>query len=81
MSRALRAEQHQGSLQIPREGAVPNMSIFRPFAILLTVALILPGVFILYDSSAPASGSLLAGVVLFSLALPFLHFLSSPAVI
>jgi hypothetical protein len=85
MSRALRAEQHQGSLQIPREGAVPNMSIFRPFAILLMVPLILPGVFILYDSmarrSAPASGSLLAGAVLFSLALPFLHFLSRPAVI
>ncbi len=85
MSGTVRAEEHEGSLQIPREGEVPNMRVFRPFAILLTVALISPGVFILYDSmarpSAPAFDSVRAGVVLFSIALPLPHFLSRPAVI
>jgi hypothetical protein len=85
MSRTVRAEEHEGSLQIPREGEVPNMRVFGGVAILLTVVLISPGVFILYDSmarrSAPDFDSVRAGVVLFSLALPFLHFLSRPAVI
>jgi len=85
MSRAVRAEEHEGSLQIPREGEVPNMRVFGGVAILLTVAVISPGVFILYDSmarrSTQAFDGVRAGVVLFSLALPFLHFLSRPAVI
>jgi hypothetical protein len=85
VSRSVRAEEHEGSLQIPREGEVPNMRVFRGVAILLTVALISPGIFILYDSmarrSAPASDGVIAGVVLFSLALALPHFLPRPAVI
>ncbi len=85
MSRTVRPEEHEGSLQIPSKGEVPNMRVFGGVAILLTVALISPGVFILCDSmarrSAPAFDSVRAGVVLFSLALPLPHFLSRPAVI
>jgi hypothetical protein len=85
VSRIVRAEEHERSLQIPREGEVPNMRVFRGVAILPTVVLISPGVFILCDSmarrGAPAFDGVTAGVVLFSLALPFLHFLSRPAVI
>ena len=85
MSGTVRAEAHEGSLQIPREAEVPNMRVFSGFAILHTVALISPGVLILDDSmarrSTPASGSIIAAVVLFSPALALPHFLSRPAVI
>jgi protein-S-isoprenylcysteine O-methyltransferase Ste14 len=60
------------------------MRVFGGFAILLTVVLILLGIFILYDSmtrrSAAASDSVIAGAVLFSLALTLLYFISKPAV-
>jgi hypothetical protein len=85
VSRSVRAEEHERSLQIPREGEVPNMRVFRGVAILPTVVLISPGVFILCDSmarrGAPASDAVIAGVVLFSPALALPHFLSGPAVI
>jgi hypothetical protein len=60
------------------------MRIFRGFAILLMVVLISLGIFILYDSlarrSAAASDNVIAGAVLFSLALTLLYFISRPAV-
>jgi len=84
MSRTLRAEEHEGLWHIPREGEVPNMRVFRGFAILLTVALISLGILILYDSmarrSAAASDAVIPGAVLFSLALTLLYILSRPTV-
>jgi protein-S-isoprenylcysteine O-methyltransferase Ste14 len=69
---------------VPGEEEVPKMRIFRGFAILFTVALISLGIFILYDSmarrSAAASDSVIAGAVLFSLALTLLYFISRPTV-
>jgi hypothetical protein len=60
------------------------MRIFRDFAILLTLALISLGIFILHDAmarrSAAASDSVIAGAVLFSLALTLLYFISRPTV-
>ena len=87
MSRALRAAEHEG-LCIHRYTAggreVPYMRIFRGFAILLSVALISVGIFILYDSmarrSAAGSDGVIVGAVLVSLALTLLYFLSRPAV-
>jgi len=58
------------------------MRVFKGFAILLTVAFISVGIFILYDPmarrSAAASDSVIPGAVLFSLALTLLYFLSRP---
>ena len=59
------------------------MRVFKGFAILLTVTMISVGIFMLYDSmaqrSAAASDKVIAGAVLFSLALTLLYFLSRPA--
>jgi hypothetical protein len=68
---------------MPQEGEVPNMRVFSGFAILLTVALVSLGIFVLCDSmtrrSAAASDGVIAGAVLFSLALTLLYFLPRPA--
>jgi len=83
-SRTFRAEEHESLSHMPQEGKVPNMRIFRGFAIVFTVALISLGIFILYDSmaqrSAAASDSVVPGAVLFSLALTLLYFISRPTV-
>jgi hypothetical protein len=59
------------------------MRVFSGFAILLTVALVSLGIFVLCDSiarrSAAASNGIIAGAVLCSLALTLLHFLPRPA--
>jgi uncharacterized membrane protein YgdD (TMEM256/DUF423 family) len=59
------------------------MRVFSGFAILLTVALVSLGIFVLCDSmarrSASASDSVMAGVVLFSLALTLFCFPPRPA--
>jgi len=68
---------------MPQEGEVPNMSVFSGLAILITVVLVSLGIFVLCDSiarrSAEVSDSVLAGAVLFSLALILLYFLPRPA--
>jgi hypothetical protein len=59
------------------------MSVFRGFAILLTVELVSLGIFALCDSmarrSAAVSDSVIASAVLFSLALTLPYFLPRPA--
>jgi len=59
------------------------MRVFSGFAILLTVALVSLGIFVLCDSmarrGAAASDRIMTGAVLFSLALTLLYFLSRPA--
>jgi len=59
------------------------MRVFKGFAILLTVTMISVGTFMLYDPmaqrSAAASDSVIAGAVLFSLALTLLYFRPRPA--
>ena len=83
MSWTVRAEKHEGSSHMPQEGEVPNMSVFSGFAILLTVALVALGTFVLCDSmagrSAAASDGVLGGAVFFSLPLTLLYFLPRPA--
>ncbi len=83
MSWTFRAEEHEGLSQMPQEGEVPNMSVFSGFAILITVVLVSLGIFVLCDSIAPRSAevsdSVLAGAVLFSLAIILLYFLPRPA--
>ena len=82
MSWTLRAEEHEGLSQMPQEGEVPHMSVFSGFAILITAVLVSLGIFVLCDSiarrSAEISDSVLAGAVLFSLALTLLYFLPLP---
>jgi hypothetical protein len=60
------------------------MRVFRGFAIILTVALISLGIFILYDPlarrSAAASDGVIPGAVLFTFALVLLYFLARPTV-
>jgi len=83
MSWTFRAEKQEGSSPIPQEREVPNMSVFSGFAILLTVALVALGIFVLCDSmarrSAAASDGVLAGAVFFSRPLTLLYFLPRPA--
>jgi uncharacterized membrane protein YgdD (TMEM256/DUF423 family) len=83
VSWTFRAEKHEGLSQMPQEGEVPNMRVFSGFAILLTVALVSLGIYVLCDStarrSAAASDAVIAGAVLFSLALTLLYFLPRPA--
>jgi len=68
---------------MPQEGEVPNMSVFSGFAILDTVVLVSLGIFVLRDSiarrSTEVSDSVLAGAVLFSLALTLPYFLPRSA--
>jgi hypothetical protein len=68
---------------MPQEGEVPKMRVFSGLAILLTVALVSLGIFVLCDSvvrrSAAASDSVMAGARLFSLALTLLYFRPRPA--
>ncbi len=68
---------------MPQEGEVPNMSVFSGFAILLTVALVSLGIFVLCDSSArrsaAASDGVIASAVFFSLPLTLLYFLPRPS--
>jgi hypothetical protein len=72
--------------QMPQEGEDPNMNVFSGFAILLTVALVSLGIFVLRGCigrrSAAAPDGVMAGAVLFSfsLVLTLLYFLSWPAV-
>ena len=60
------------------------MRAFRGFAIALMLALISLGIFILYNSmarrSAAAADSVIAGAVLFSLALTLLYYISRPTI-
>jgi len=79
MSWTVRAEKHEGSSHMPQEGEVPNMSVFSGFAILLTVALVSLGIFVLCDSSARWSDDVIASAVFFSLPLTLLYFLPRPA--
>ncbi len=83
MTCTFRAKEHEAFSQMPQEGEVPNMRVFSGFAILLTVALVSLGIFVLCDSvvrrSAAASDSVMAGAGLFSLALTLLYFRSRPA--
>ena len=83
MTCTFRAKEHEASSQMPQEGEVPNMRAFSGFAILLTVALVSLGIFVPCDSmarrSAAASDTVMAGAVLFSLALTLLYFLPRPA--
>jgi len=83
MTCTFRAKQHEAFSQMPQEGEVPNMRVFSGFAILLTVALVSLGIFVLCDSmarrGAAASDRIMTGAVLFSLALTLLYFLSRPA--
>jgi hypothetical protein len=82
MSWTFRAEEHEPLSQMPQEGEVPNMSVFSGFAILITVALVSLGNFVLCDSiarrSVAVSDSVIASAVLFSLALTLLYFLPRP---
>jgi len=68
---------------MPSEVEVPNMWVFSGFAIFLTAALVSLGLFVFCHSiarrSAEISDSVLAGAVLFSLALTLLYFLPRPA--
>ena len=86
MSRTFRAEEHEALSQMPQEGEGPNMSVFSGFAILLTVALVSLGIFVLPvcigRRSAAAPDGVIVGDVLFSfsLVLALLNFLSWPAV-
>ena len=83
MTCTFRAKEHEAFSQMPQEGEVPNMRVFSGFAILLTVALVSLGIFVLCDSmarrSAAASDGVIAGAVLFSLAFTLLYFLPKPA--
>ena len=68
---------------MPQEGEVPSMSVFSGFAILITAVLVSLGIFVLGDSlalrSAEISDCVLAGAVLFSVALTLPYFLPRPA--
>jgi hypothetical protein len=83
MTCTFRAKGHKAFSQMPQEGEVPNMMVFSGFAILLTVALVSLGIFVLCNSmvlrSAATCDSVMAGAVLFSLALTLLYFLPRPA--
>ncbi len=83
MTCTFRAKEHEAFSQMPQEREVPNMRVFRGLAILLTVASVSLGIFVLCDSmarrGAVASDSVIAGAVLFSLALTLLYFLPRPA--
>jgi hypothetical protein len=83
MSWAFGAEEHAGLSHIPQKGEVPNMRVFSGFAILLRVAMVSLGIFVLCDSmarrSAAASDGVIASAVLFSLGLTLLYLLSRPA--
>jgi len=60
------------------------MRVFRGFAIVLMLTLISLGVFVLYNSmarrSAAGADSVIAGAVLFSLALTLLYYISRPTI-
>jgi hypothetical protein len=83
LPRIIRNEEYEG-FALSCEGVGSNMRVFRGFAIILTVALISLGIFILYDPlarrNAAASDGVIPGAVLFTFALALLYFLSRPTV-